>query len=69
MVSAANKYLSCTLEEKWIPVLQPFAKGGTPLPLFFAKTNKHAGENEHDCKKHVQKLDSKKLTNQTRLFL
>ena len=39
-------------------------EGGTPLPLFFAKSNKHAGENVHVCKKRAQNLDVKELTNQ-----
>jgi hypothetical protein len=42
--------------------LQRVAKGGTPLPLFFTKSNKHAGENEHVCKKRAQILDVKELT-------
>jgi hypothetical protein len=39
-------------------------EGGTPLPLFFAKSNKHASKNEHVCKKRAQNLDVKELTNQ-----
>ena len=39
-------------------------EGGYPLPLFFAKSNKHEGETEHVCKKRAQNLDVKELTNQ-----
>jgi hypothetical protein len=58
--SAANIF-SPTLEEKRIPVLQPFAKGGDPPSPVFTKTNKHAGENEQVCKIVCKNLISKNL--------
>jgi hypothetical protein len=61
--AAANNFFHAP-GKKRIPVLQTLCEGVPPLPLFFAKSNKHAGENEPACKNRVQNLDVKELTNQ-----
>jgi hypothetical protein len=64
MATCHKQILVTHPEEELIPVLQRSAKGVPPLPLFFAKTNKHAGENEQGLQNRLQKLDIKELTNQ-----